>query len=546
VKNWFIETRPAYPPMTRIWKTQVAPGSSFVLEPEALTSLTADTVSVQAVLGAEPPINLADHISQLMAYPYGCLEQTVSGLFPHVLLSGEDFDALGLKTGTPEEKQTKIRLGIQRLLEKQKSSGGFGLWSATSPESAWLTAYAVHFFINADAAGYEVPESAVLKAVKRLTVYVRRPGSIPYRGYVNRNAYRASVRAYAAVALARIQSLSLGDARSVFNYVKKHGKSPLAPVQAGVALSLAGDRHAAVKAFDLAIKTPRDRNTYIGDYGSNVRDFAAAYYFLATYYPEYRNKALFIYELDAALKEREWLSTQERNALVMAGSARLSVDGEPWKAELSLGSKNEASQTDTMTGKKSGQVVFTRGIAADGFEIKNTGTSTLYTNVVLAGYPNTMPRAQSSGVSISRRFLNTRGEPADAASVVSGDRLIVELTVRPDKRMPHALVVDMLPAGLELEDPNVSGAFLIDDVMVDKKRIGDWHQNYETAHTEYRDDRFVAALDINRRQTCRIFYGVRVVSPGRFKVPSPMVEDMYRPYVRGVGKTLEVMEVSGK
>ncbi|HCY86442.1 MAG TPA: alpha-2-macroglobulin family protein, partial [Desulfobacteraceae bacterium] len=45
VKNWFIETRPAYPPMTRIFKSQVAPGSSFVLDPEALTSLTADTVS---------------------------------------------------------------------------------------------------------------------------------------------------------------------------------------------------------------------------------------------------------------------------------------------------------------------------------------------------------------------------------------------------------------------------------------------------------------------------------------------------------------------
>lgn len=132
-----------------------------------------------------------------------------------------------------------------------------------------------------------------------------------------------------------------------------------------------------------------------------------------------------------------------------------------------------------------------------------------------------------------------------AATAVSGDRFIVELTVRVDKRMPHALVVDMLPAGVELEDPNLSGAFLIDDVVVDKKRIRDWHLAYTTAHTEYRDDRFVAALDIHRRQTCRIFYGVRVVSPGRFKVPSPMVEDMYRPYVRGVGKTIDVMDVTG-
>ena len=222
---------------------------------------------------------------QLDAYPYGCLEQTVSGLFPHVILSGADFHALGLGTGTDKEKSDKIRLGIQRLMEKQNTSGGFGLWDSKGPEAAWLTAYAVHFLINAADAGYEVPETAVKRARERLLLYVRRPTSIPHGGYSKRAPYRAAVRAYAAFVLARVQTLSLGDARSVYQYVLKHGKGCLGLVQAGVALSIAGDRVQAINAFDQAIKTSRDPNLYYGDYGSNLRDYAASYFFLSTYFP---------------------------------------------------------------------------------------------------------------------------------------------------------------------------------------------------------------------------------------------------------------------
>ena len=40
-------------------------------------------------------------------------------------------------------------------------------------------------------------------------------------------------------------------------------------------------------------------------------------------------------------------------------------------------------------------------------------------------------------------------------------------------------------------------------------------------------------LDGNRLQ---LFYTLRVVTPGRFVVPAPFAEDMYRPELRGVGR----------
>ena len=34
-----------------------------------------------------------------------------------------------------------------------------------------------------------------------------------------------------------------------------------------------------------------------------------------------------------------------------------------------------------------------------------------------------------------------------------------------------------------------------------------------------------------------MFYLVRAVSPGTYRVPPPLIEDMYRPEIRGIGKT---------
>jgi hypothetical protein len=546
-RRWFLETRPAFPVKNRAWQKRIPPGQSFKIEAGQMADLLSSTIGIQAGMGSSPPINVADHVALLDAYPYGCLEQTVSGLFPHVLLSGDDFAQLGIGTGTDRDKDKntaeKIRLGIQRLVEKQKTNGGFGLWDSKGPEAAWLTAYAVHFLLNAADAGYEISQTVVKRAMERLLVYVRRPASIPLAGYLQKDPYRAAVRAYAAFVLVRVQALGLGDARVVYQYVLKHGKGALAFVQAGVALSAAGDRIMAMEAFDQAIKTRRDPHLYYGDYGSDIRDFAAAYYYLSTYFPMYEHSALFLVELNTLLADKQWLSTQERNALVMAGSIRLYAKGDPWKARVTAG-----EQTLDLSRDQFKQLVFARGTATGNFEILNTGTTDLFVHVILSGYPVQKSLPASHGVTIKRRYLDISGkvlEKTDFKKIEfkSGDRILVELAFQAEKSMPHCLVVDMLPAGIELEDPALSGSTLINDIRVDDRSISQWQKAYTTQHTEYRDDRFMAALDIRGKQRVRIFYPARVVTPGTFLVPPPLVEDMYRPHIRGVGASPDRMKV---
>ena len=57
-----------------------------------------------------------------------------------------------------------------------------------------------------------------------------------------------------------------------------------------------------------------------------------------------------------------------------------------------------------------------------------------------------------------------------------------------------------------------------------------WLGETEAAHTEFRDDRFVAAFDTGSSvQTLRMAYVVRAVAPGMYTHPAAQVEDMYRP-----------------
>jgi uncharacterized protein YfaS (alpha-2-macroglobulin family) len=86
------------------------------------------------------------------------------------------------------------------------------------------------------------------------------------------------------------------------------------------------------------------------------------------------------------------------------------------------------------------------------------------------------------------------------------------------------MVVDYLPAGLEIDNPH----------LVSSGDTGtlDWIEDgEEPEHTEFRDDRFSAAIDraAKDKSVFTVAYVVRAVSPGKYVLPQAYVEDMYNP-----------------
>ena len=87
------------------------------------------------------------------------------------------------------------------------------------------------------------------------------------------------------------------------------------------------------------------------------------------------------------------------------------------------------------------------------------------------------------------------------------------------------MVNDPLPAGFEIDNPNlIRGG----DIGALK-----WlNLETDTRYTEFRQDRFLAAVDWRSDKEFRLGYIVRAVSPGGYHHPAASVEDMYRPQFR--------------
>jgi uncharacterized protein YfaS (alpha-2-macroglobulin family) len=103
--------------------------------------------------------------------------------------------------------------------------------------------------------------------------------------------------------------------------------------------------------------------------------------------------------------------------------------------------------------------------------------------------------------------------------------------------VPDALIVDLLPAGVEIENFNLGDAKQWADIVVDGITLTERSSAAEVKHEEFRDDRYVAALSLDKGGTAHVFYLVRAVTPGTYGVPPPLVQDMYRPEIRGIGKS---------
>ena len=128
----------------------------------------------------------------------------------------------------------------------------------------------------------------------------------------------------------------------------------------------------------------------------------------------------------------------------------------------------------------------------------------------------------------------------DPARLRQNERYVVALTVtEPASRYGRLLLVDPVPAGLEIENANLTEGASVAGL--------DWlKQEVIPVHTEARDDRYAAAFERSGSKDQKLVYTVayiaRAVSPGHYVAPAAVIEDMYRPerYARSGAGTLVV------
>ena len=538
-REWTLGVRPAYPALLKHYRA-VLKDQPWTLPEGQLEAFEPAGREALLSLSSRPPLNLGEQIRALKAYPYGCLEQTASGLYPSLYADAASLKRLGLEGEPDAERKRKIELGIERLLGMQRYNGSFGLWGADGEEEYWLTAYVTDFLLRAREQGFSVPPQALKKASERLLRYVQERNLIEVNYSENADHTRFAVQAYAALVLARSQQAPLGALRSLFER-RTDARSGLPLVQLSIALQKMGDQPRADQALLAGLAATRKANDWLADYGSPLRDQALIMALLEENDLARGQREERLFELSDQLAASQWLSTQERNSLFLAGRGLLGQPEANWTAQLS-----SAGETRELSNSQSG-LKLEGAMLATPLSLRNSSDVPVYQQLTISGYPQQAPAPGGENLSIRREFLGMNGQPLNLKALASGDLVLVHLAVSAKQRVPDALVVDLLPAGLELENQNLAqSAASLENASSKVKEWRESMQNASLKHQEFRDDRYVAALDLDGYGTTHLLYLARAVTPGTYRVPPPQVESMYRPNWQAVGETPGDMQINGR
>jgi hypothetical protein len=498
------------PELARITRLDLASGQSFTFDGEVFAGLVPGSAKSVMAVGPLARLNAPGLLAALDRYPYGCTEQMTSRALPLLYF---DEIARVMDLDGDADLAGRINETIVEILANQSSTGGFGLWGPGDGDF-WLDAYVTDFLSRARAQGYAVPDLAFRNALTNLRNQVNYAPDFSAETNGGGEAL-----AYALMVLAREGAAAVGDLRYYADVKGEDFATPIAQAQLGAALASYGDqpradamfRRAAAKLAGLA---PDEGLIWRVDYGTQYRDAAA----LLTLAVEAGSTAVDREALtDRLARQGTVLSTQEAtwallatNALIdRPGAEGITIDGAPAEGPL----------VRVLDGTATAPVV-----------VRNSGPDTTLT-VTTYGVPTEAEPAGGNGYAITRRYFTLAGEPVTLDQVAAGTRLVTVLEVTPFAYGEARLMVsDPLPAGFEIDNPNLMSAG-------STAELGWLDALADVRHSEFRQDRFLTAVDWMSDQPFRLAYVVRAVSPGSFHHPAASVEDMYRPDFRARSET---------
>jgi uncharacterized protein YfaS (alpha-2-macroglobulin family) len=543
-RHFEFAVRPAWPEQVSTTPLALEDGKPAHLD-GSMSGLLPSTVRAQVTLSTLPPLPYSTALRHLLWYPYGCIEQTTSKGYAALYMDEKTAKALGTEGLSDPARQAAVESALARISSFQASNGHFSFWGGSSPIETFMTPYVADFMLDARDAGFAVPQDVLQKTLQRLSDDLL-AGGHPYYSYEHHDHLRIADEAYSGFVLARVNRAPLGTLRAIFDNDRQKLVGPLPLVHLGIALKLMGDNTRAQQAIDEAFAWNKERPWYVGDYGSDLRDLATMVALTHAYNmnkPAYdaklidwaRNATTSVHATEQKIPYYHWswsyLSTQEQVAIARVAHTFNAVSNAPLNASLSVGGKAESVPANTFLWTRN----LTPAELTSGVTVQLGDKATIFATFDVAGIPTKAPAADPSQVDVRRSYFTTDGKPWTGDSLKEGDSLIVELTIEARTNMPDALVTDLLPGGLEVENLNLGGAQQWEGVVVDGISLDQHTGAAEIVHEEYRDDRYAAALKLERGNAAHVFYLVRAVTPGTYTVPPPLVEDMYRPAVRGIG-----------
>lgn len=510
-----VEVRVPSVPESRTVSVAVNPGQTLTI-PLQLFGVTG-TNEIFAEFSNFRPIDLERRLGYLIRYPYGCVEQTTSALFPQLYLS----DLTNLTNEQRQEIGRNINVGVTRLQQFQNSTGGFNYWigsSEVAPE--WTTVYVGHFLVQARARGYNVPASMLDGWLQ----YQRgKANSAPIRQHWEQieQAYRLYVLALAGQP----------DMSAMNRLSQASGLHELAKLRLASAYSLAGSN---TQASSLMSSTSSPSMNYTNRellYGSLYRDMAMA---MQTYIQLGNLTAARPYadQISDALAAPTHYSTQSLAFMLMsmADYAKAVGVGQPVNASVTW-----RGQQTNVTGSAFvvSQKLNTQGLGAQAASVTVRNNSDVASNArfILRGSP--MPkdvRASNNGLAVSMRYM-AGGGPIDPAQGVSvGEEVTIAVTVTNTGRtaLKEVALNLLIPSGLELVNTRLTGGSTSRTTL---------------RYQDFRDDRVFSFFDLPANGAANFEFRAIGAYQGTYYVPGASAEVMYEPTINGTAAGSELRVV---
>lgn len=487
------------------------PGGSNVAVQIGGENYLERTTQSRLIVSRSPMVNLSKHLRYLVRYPHSCLEQTVSAAFPQLYFF-ELSKAMHHRQAMSSNPTYHVQKAISKIQRMQRYDGSFAYWPGSYNTNKWSTVYAAHFLLEAKRAEYEVNQELLDDALNYIRKQVRRRDMHIYEltnGKKKKLAYKEHIYGLFVLAAAGKPD------RSTMNYYKNRPEtlSPESKYLLAASFALNGDKRSFEQLLPGRFATVLTRQELEGSFSSPVRDKAIALYVLHQASPKHPQVPVLARQLSQQMQALEYLNTQER-AFGFLALGRIAKDAQNSNVRANIVANGRT------VGRFNGQMlVIDENLAGKSVEIQTQGNGSLYyfweaSGIDLSGDYKVGDRF----LKVRRSFLDRHGNRITGNTVEQNDLVIVKISLTSSQHdnVPNVVITDLLPAGLEVENPRLSSL-----------PKADWIENQTSPdHYDFRDDRVLIYDDKSaKRQT--YYYMARAVTPGRFRLGPVGAEAMY-------------------
>jgi len=449
-----------------------------------------------------PPIDLSRRLNYLLEYPYGCIEQNTSAVFPQLYLS----DITEMTDKDKATAENNIKAGIERLKLFQNSEGAFTYWPGSNWVNDWGCCYAGQFILEAEKKGYLLPQGM-------------KKSWIQYEGKQARNwpyndTYLSHfTQAYRLMTLAMAGSPEMG----AMNRLKESVTLPLqAKWMLASAYAYAGQKATALemlKNTDADFKSYRETGV---TFGSQNRDLAMVIPILV-YLKDYEKAFPLAVKLAKILSSQEWLSTQETAFGLIAMSQFVNNSGK-YDGNISCNYNVNGTPQKLNTSQK----LYRWELQEPGkiFAIENTGKSIIYGRLSTEGIPSTGNEEEiSSNLTMAVSYIDMKGDKIDISKMKQGTdfKAIIKIT-NPASLLGYyqnLALAQIFPSGWEI----------INTRLADMENVSD--NATKPDYQDIRDDRVYSFFGLNSGTSKTFEVLLNASYAGRFYLPSTHCNAMY-------------------